>query len=548
MIALNTLTQIIQNGLNAIGDKEFSIFTDVGEFRNSYRGENSNNIIRYVNGIMEAMSPTRLPMRNLEVITQSFRIGFVLDISLLNKDENGNFIEVKEIRNILESYIKTSNGIPYYANDSDNKTFEITPTYSGVTVGTAQQLSPIGDVLPMYLDFSCVFVQGGTNTNTVEFIINGENMFFENYKMSRVRVAETNMFANEKNSKTLIQSNGVSLHLTMPLLNSNQSLAIEDDVYNGEMNKAVCVERYRANAIKPYNAYIMIYGNNDESGEIGRNVGQSIDFVEGKADELNYSDLWSSTQAVVDNNLIYNLTLIPTSKTIVVFWGDGESSKVNSNYGEIETISHNYKKQGNYTIRQYCYDKLINFYYSINGEEKQPIEPQIVNGKYRFEIYLKENETLSLDLNNYNFYNFINEVKNPNKNYIFEYDIENNTVEIIQQPIQLVYKSLIQVDTVTNDKTQGSITISSLKGITQNLVGGGIDAGGADTPGGDYEIIGNKIISKINGYYAEAVPNENYSFNKFDLTYTRQEDPFINKNNQEIIDVYFYYKAYFVGA
>ena len=126
MIALSTLTKQIQNGLNAIGNKEFAIFTDVGEFKNAYRGENSNNITHYINGIMEAMSPTRLPMKNLEVVTQSFRISFVLDIALLNKDKNGEFIEVKEVRAILENYIKGNNGIPYYLTDSDNKQFEIT--------------------------------------------------------------------------------------------------------------------------------------------------------------------------------------------------------------------------------------------------------------------------------------------------------------------------------------------------------------------------------------------------------------------------------------
>ena len=381
MIALSTLTKQIQNGLNAIGNKEFAIFTDVGEFKNAYRGENSNNITHYINGIMEAMSPTRLPMKNLEVVTQSFRISFVLDIALLNKDKNGEFIEVKEVRAILENYIKGNNGIPYYLTDSDNKQFEITPTFSGITVGTTQQLSPLGETLPMYLDFSCVFIQGGTNTNTVEFIINGKNMFYQNYSMTRTRTSETNMVANEKSSKTLVQANGISLNLAMPLIDEDESLEIEDDVYNGTQNQAICVERYRANAKNPYNCYIMIYGNNSETGAIGQNVGQTVDFVEGKADELNYSDLWNATKAVIDNNLTYDLTLVPTSKTIVVFWGDGESSKVNSNYGEIETISHNYKKQGNYTVRQYCYDKLINFYYSVNGEEKQPIEPQIVNGK-----------------------------------------------------------------------------------------------------------------------------------------------------------------------
>ena len=207
MIALNQLTTTIENGLNALNSADFKIFNDVGEFQNAYRGEGSNTITHYINGIMEAMAPTRMPIKNLQVLTQSFRISFVIDMDLLSKDTDGNYKEVKTIRNILENYITNVNGIPIYLNDDDAVSFEITPTYSGITVGTATQLSPIGNVLPMYMDFSCVFVQGGVNTNTVNFIINGENMYYQEYSITRTRTAETNMMANEKSSKTLTQAN-----------------------------------------------------------------------------------------------------------------------------------------------------------------------------------------------------------------------------------------------------------------------------------------------------------------------------------------------------
>ena len=355
MIALSTLTKTIENGLNAIGTKEFAIFTDIGEFKGAYRGENSNNITRYINGIMEAMAPTRLPMKNLEVITQSFRVNFVLDVALLNKDDNGNFIEVQEIRDILEKYINANNGVSYYATDSEQKQFEITPTFSGVTVGTAQQLSPIGDVLPMYLDFSCVFIQSGVNANTIEFIINGKNMFYQNYTMSRVRTAETNMVANEKSSKTLAQANGISLNLAMPLIDEEESKNIEDDVYNGTQNQAICVERYRANAKKPYNCYIMIYGNNNESGSIGQNVGQTVDFIEGKQSELNYGENWVELEATVTSeNLTYSLTPPSDVNDIVIFWGD-TTSQHSQITEQIDTINHTYTKVGTFKIRYFKY-------------------------------------------------------------------------------------------------------------------------------------------------------------------------------------------------
>ena len=358
MIALSQLTEAIQNGLNAISTKEFVIFTDVGEFRKAYRGEGSNTITNYINGIMEAMTPTRMPMKNLQVLTQSFRISFVLDMDLLEKDTDGNYKEVKQVRAILEKYIASVNGKPFTLTDSESVSFEITPSYSGVIVGTATQLSPIGNVLPMYMDFSCVFIQSGVNTNTVDFIINGENMFYQEYSITRTRTAETNMIANEKSSKTLAQANGISLNLKMPMLNTKQSKAIESDVWNGGQNEAVCVERYRANATKPYQAYIMIYGNNAENGSIGQNIGQVIDLVEGKQSELSYGANWTIASFTASSgSMAYSKSVQKTGlKAVVVFWGDGTTERYTpAQNSSSVSISHTYLTEGTYTIRYFVY-------------------------------------------------------------------------------------------------------------------------------------------------------------------------------------------------
>lgn len=354
MISLSQVTEVIQNGLNAISDdREFVIFNDVGEFKDYYRQEGSNSITRYVNGIMEAMAPTIIPIKNLQVVTQSFRITFVLDMDLLEKDTTGNYIEVANIRDLLTKYISGVNAIPYGASN-DDVSFEVTPTFDGVTVGVASQMSPIGNILPMYLDFSCVFVESGVNTNNVEFIINGESMFFSDYSVSRVRTAETSMVANEKSQKTFIQANGISVSLKMPLLSTAQSKNIEDDVYQGTQNRAICVERYRANAKTPYSCYIMIYGNNSETGGVGQNIGQSLDLVEGKQDVLDYTIMetgkeWRSEEFTGTSK---TLALPTTPNASVVFWGDGKADHCRA---DVSHIGHTYSVNKTYTIRIFSY-------------------------------------------------------------------------------------------------------------------------------------------------------------------------------------------------
>lgn len=357
MITLSQLKTVIENGLNAISTKEFKLFADVGEYQKAYKLDDSNTVTRYINGILEALAPSRLPIKNLQVITQTFRISFVLDMALLEKDEDGEYLEVKQVREILEKYIIANNGKPYYL-DAEQISFEVTPSFSGITVGTASLMSPIGNVLPMYLDFSCVFVEGGTNTNTVSFIVNGEDMYFQEYSITRTRTAESNMFANGKSSATVAQANGISLQLKMPLLNTTQSKAIENDVWSGSQNQAICVERVRTlqNNERVYNAYIMTYGNNAENGAVGQNVGQVVDFVEGKQDILTYGGNWRTqefTASVGDMSFVGGVS-ISGIKVVVVFWGDGTSERIEAERGYAD-LSHTYTKVGDYIIRYYVY-------------------------------------------------------------------------------------------------------------------------------------------------------------------------------------------------
>ena len=356
MIGVEQIKKTLQDGFNSLNertDREFVIFNDVGTFQHEYKAQNSNDITRYVNGIFESMQPTIMPIKNLEVQTQSFRITFALDVAILHKDLNGNYKEVEEIRNILEQYIAQNNAIPYLQNDDNNKSFEVTPSFGGVTVGIETQMSPIGRMLPMYFDFSYVFVESGVNTNTVNFIINGENMFFQEYSSTRLRTAESNMYAKQKSQQTLVQANGISLNLKLPLLNTTQSKKIEDDVWAGTQNQAVCVERYRDGSNTKYHAYIMIYGNNSESGSLGQNIGQGVDFVEGKPSELTYGTGWGFVPVEGSSK---TFTLPNVNNAVVIFWGDGQVERKDMTVTPKPTSAeHTYSQSGEYTIRYFSY-------------------------------------------------------------------------------------------------------------------------------------------------------------------------------------------------
>jgi hypothetical protein len=345
VIELKNLATIIQDGLNALGSNVFKVFADMGEFQNYYKADNSNDITKYVNGILEVLSPSILPIKNLQVLTWSTRVTFVLDADMLNKDDDGNFIEVTEIRAVLQKYMANNNGVPFSYTDEDDVIFEITPSFSGVSVGVASQLSPLGNALPMYLDLSYIMVESGINSNAVEILLNTENLYFETCSITRIRTADTNIFSTDNTTKQLVLTNGISIGLNLPLLNTQQGLIMEQDILIGGNNQAQLVQYKRGGITKNY---IMVFGDNTESLNIGKNIGMSIKLAEGRPDLLTYGDNWTKTTEEITAGGSKTISLLPNG---IVFWGDG-TSEVNTTLLE-ESKTHTYTNAGTYTIVKY---------------------------------------------------------------------------------------------------------------------------------------------------------------------------------------------------
>lgn len=345
MIELKNLALNIENALNGLIDlngQSFKIFADLGDFKHYYKPETNNNVTRYINGIMESFPPTILPIRNLQVTTQSVRITFALDVELLNKDEYGNYVEVVEIRKILSTYIAQTNGLPSVVNENGT-TFEVTPSFNGITVGEITQLSPIGEMLPLYLDLSYTIIESGINSNSVEIILNGESLYFEKVGISRARVAETNTYAGDKTTKTTIQNNGISFDVMLPLTDTPQGNKIEDNIMVGGNNEAQLVQYKRGNKI--YN-YIMVFGNNDLNLEMAKNIGTKISLVEGKQDVLDYSNKWATQNVVVQDQETINIGNLEEDYYGVAFFGDGTSEfSINGRF------THTYEEAGSYLVR-----------------------------------------------------------------------------------------------------------------------------------------------------------------------------------------------------
>ena len=374
MIELKTIAKTIENNLNTLlandGGQQFKIFADLGEFQNYYKAQNSNDPTYYINGILEALTPSLLPIRNLQALTQTIRVTFALDVELMNKDTDGNFVEVTEIRKLLMKYIASANGIPFPLSETltnnTTMTYEVTPSFNGVTVGEIAQLSPIGEILPMYLDLVYTFIQSGINSNSVQIFLNGESLYFEKCSLSRVRLAESNTFAGGKSTKTVIQNNGLSIDLNAPLLDTTQSGVIEDDVLDGGNNVAQCVQYVRGTKVRNY---IMVFGNTTENLEMAKNIGANVSLVEGKQDILSYNEHWQTYSVTVGAGQTVTIGTAVSEFKGVAFFGDGTSGTSTTG-----TFEHTYENAGTYIVRVFnLYNiKVVTFY--VDDEVYENVE------------------------------------------------------------------------------------------------------------------------------------------------------------------------------
>ncbi len=374
MIELKKLAEGIESSLNAISKSNiFKIYADMGDFQEYAR--NVNDYKKYINGVLESLAPSILPIKSLQAITQTIRLSLILDVEMLGKDEDGNYIEVEDIRAVLEQFMGANNGVPSALIDSLGVTFEITPAYSGVTVGEVALLSPIGKCLPIYLDGTYTIIESGVNSNGVTFSLNGQPMFAQAYTMTRVRTAEANTFSDEKNSKTFIQTNGLSVNIRTPFLSNQIGELIEDDILDGGNNKAQWLQYKRGQKERNY---IVVFGTNEASGEMGKNIGLSVPMVEGRPELLEYSEYWRTQEVVATAGIPVSIGELTPGLIGVCWWGDGTNSSSDDGI-----FSHTYSESGTYEIRIFSSlrQNKVTFYEIRDGVKYFYYEETVVSGE-----------------------------------------------------------------------------------------------------------------------------------------------------------------------
>ena len=326
--------KINDNSLN----KEFRLFADEGDLIKATKEHN------YEQGLVELVSSTVVPIKNINFETLNLQIMFYVDLAKLGWDKEGsnnrlqsqNLLEVKQC---IGELFTSLNG-QTMAVELGGKTYNVTITMGSLTDGEKGALGEIYEGLPIYLTMSMVFFENGVSANDVNLYINGENIYFTRAVITKLKTADQSTFINSKQSKTLALVGGKSIDFTMPVLNIGVSQLIMEDILDDtKLNRAINV---RIETPLANTEFIGILGNTSCSLEVGATAGYNISLVQGVEEVLVYDDNWQVSK-VTTESVTKNLTDKGT-----IYWGDG----VVENCSQAGTYTHTYTDgKSSHTIR-----------------------------------------------------------------------------------------------------------------------------------------------------------------------------------------------------
>lgn len=328
--------------LNTYGSdygKNFKIYADEGELKNEVKTY-GNTPVPYTSGIAEIIGSTMIPLRDLKLNTYTLQIKLYVDLQLsgFNADNESN--NLNDIREILVNLTNTLNGVTVTQTENDI-TNKMTLSFEYPTIGNRTNLGFINDCLIMYLNVDIAVFNEGINSNEGKIVINNEEVSITSATITRKKTAQQYDFKNSKSSVTVIESQGISIDLVVPTINSDLSTLIMSDILNGG-NHALNVYIETPLAIK---RFIGTFGDDSVNWNVATNMGYNLSIVEAKPNVLDYDNKW-----VITSTTNTNESVTTTAKNSTIYWGDNTWTYAK----DIDTYTHEYTdNKASHTIRIY---------------------------------------------------------------------------------------------------------------------------------------------------------------------------------------------------
>ena len=370
MIGLETIRDNIQTTLNANQfGKVFRLYTNDGEFKKAFR--DGNDITEYINGICRVSNSSLTPLKSLSILTMSVEVEFCVRVDNLEKDANGNYIEVLNIQALCENFVNSQNGQTITLTE-ENKTYVLAVNTEMPIVGVERLVTPLGKCLPITLQIFYTMVENGVNSSNVSLYIGGEEVPYTDLTIDRVFVNTVAQKATEEVGKTINEQNSVSISFVAPLTTTALGKDYTDIILDGGNNVALPVTIDYKSLNKKAN-YTMTFSSLKHTSSGVQNVGVQGTLVEVDTNVADFKTLnigkWSHKNITINKQYAdqYAVVQIINDANYYIDWGDdiNESGKTPST-GE-PTIAHNYTSDGDFVISLFTNPQIYPFF-SLENE------------------------------------------------------------------------------------------------------------------------------------------------------------------------------------
>lgn len=363
MIGLETIRNNIQTALNTNSfGKVFRLYTNDGEFKNAFR--DGNDITEYINGICRISTSSLTPLKSLSILTMSVEVEFCIRVDNLEKDNNGNYIEVLNIQALCENFVNSQNGQTITLTE-EGKTYVLAVNTEMPIVGVERLITPLGKCMPITLQLFYTMVENGINSNDISLYIGNEEVPYTDLTIDRVFVNTVAQKLIEEVGKTANEQNSVSISFIAPLTNTPLGKDYTNILLDGGNNVAfpVVIDYKTLNKRKEYT---MTFSSLKNTSSGIQNVGVQGTLVEVDTNVADYRDLnvgdwvFEKISIYLDYaNAFLTIDGFQTGDLYYIDWGDGNTES--GNYTGT-AIRHNYAQTGKYNVAVFSKDAPI---YSI---------------------------------------------------------------------------------------------------------------------------------------------------------------------------------------
>lgn len=287
MIEFKALKDKLMERLEALASPHnlyFYIQSDTGEYKSPTRTDNT--VTDYINGLLSLNSSDISNLTDGTVVaTLTARLDLLVRLPDLTADEEYNnkafdsvTTKINRVRQVLGMLTQAST--QEEMQDSADVSYSVSTIYQLATSGERAIVANVGDSFTFTIYIYYIIIQGGINTKSLVFNLDGVNIPFQAMTMNRSKTFDANVFSNTTDGSVknmAVQSNW-SVTFELPAIKSDFFSTLLNFIFGKDkINTAHCL--YFSQGTAEYSKLVNLAEVN-LNGETIKNVGLKITFFE----------------------------------------------------------------------------------------------------------------------------------------------------------------------------------------------------------------------------------------------------------------------------